>query len=88
VTVAASHSAGTPASRPTLACAGAAKKRAIPGRAARLRELGLNDEEWRRLAKGWIGIVVEQGTLPGPGGLQRADADQRRNHDDLRARGF
>jgi inosose dehydratase len=206
---AASRSAGTPAPRPTLACAGTAKKQASPGRAARQREIGLNDEEWRRLADGleaaaarcsergyqaslhnevgtaveapweieralelttvplcldtghlllgggdplrclhdWIGrinhlhvksarldvmrgivsegaavdqvwqraafcplgqgdldadrllagvhqlgyqgwVVVEQDTLPGPGGLQRADADQRSNRDYLRARGF
>ena len=36
--------------------------------------------------QGWI--VVEQDTLPGPGGLRRADADQRANRDYLRARGF
>jgi inosose dehydratase len=43
---------GGPAPKPTLACAGSAKKQANPGRAVRERELGLDDEQWKRLADG------------------------------------
>jgi sugar phosphate isomerase/epimerase len=35
-----------------------------------------------------VWIVLEQDTLPGPGGLHRGDADLPSNRDDLRAWGF